>query len=429
MSELVGIIINSTFVNKSGGPKTFLDNLNKLLFNKVFIAEKTVKSYFSVNPENINQSKTNDFGQFLDHLDWISIKNVENAILTAYKTHLITHIHVTEYPHLYSVLNTDLDIKMSIITHNDFIFPKSNKFNKYTDFMTEQYRNLLKYKNIEVITSSKYNQNELKKIGIDTIVMPLPIFTSIQIEQPNKNGMIITGRYDHRKNYELFIKVASEYNIPATMIISTKNEDKVKKAIDKLLTKYPVNNFRLLFNLNSKEIEQELAKHKIMFNPSFHETFSYTTAEALCYMPVICIEEYEWYQHFEDISSGIIPIKLNELHRIKEIYESNIKYDSNLTRNNFITFNKEYEIYFNSYGKKKLTNNKEKFFSNLWMEYSQISLSHYWTHIIKREKINFDDVKTLLRAREFYDLYHTDNGSFLLKPGHTYVEEEKLFSF
>lgn len=182
-------------------------------------------------------------------------------------------------------------------------------------FQLNQFRDELNNKNIEklkqcdlVISASKYTQNVLKSVGIESKQIYFYIDTNsldAVPEQVKEEQVIQISRYFFNKRFEL--SVLATRDLPCKMVCVGFNKDYCKARLIGL----PNDNVEYYVDLPKEDVVRHLKRSKLLVSPSIFEGFNLTPMEALwCHVPIL-ISDIE--VHKEIYGNGIIYHKQDDI--------------------------------------------------------------------------------------------------------------------
>ncbi len=144
-------------------------------------------------------------------------------------------------------------------------------------------------------TQSLLNTAELSNRNVDAYHVPMPLpDPEILLENNNsREGILFIGRWETRKNPQLFIDLIEKTKLPARVLTSDTGKKKFEAALSKTGVDYDVQ-----VGLTGKEKIDFITKCRVAFNASSMESYGIAFLEQQIQMPTVAFDDRTWTKAF-----------------------------------------------------------------------------------------------------------------------------------
>lgn len=313
--------------------------------------------------------------------------------------------------------------------------PKNNTFNEsYLDMQQA----LMGLPGLVLGTQSQNNihimhsyMTEDEKKKYDIRLLPLILSEKSLLEPYNgkREGVMFVGRFEPRKQPELFAKVVKEAGLKPKCLTNGSG----KRKFEELFAKLGIEDYEIKASIIGQEKVEFLKSAKVAFHPSFLESYGYSAWETLHCCPTLVLDEYRWKDNFTPLGVHITSkkeaaAKLKELHDGQWDEEKQLKtmkdYDAEV-RNLWISF-------FDTKLKKEGIEGDRSRLIEVLSQVEKVNLNDYWFKHLNRDILCIPDVKSVLKKRSKIEITHTKKNTWLsLKPIsiEDADDEEDIFKF
>lgn len=236
----------------------------------------------SINFEKIANFRKSLLKAFQTNLYDLIVCNSQESMTAAYGLAINEYVPVVFYTHLHSMIFREAKNYKDVFLGNYHHY-----YNKHLEFP-----------GVIIGTQSEHNLKELAKykdINSKLLRMPMTERGLLNLKGTNKSGVLFIGRWEDGKNPEAFVKVIDETNLPAKVLTNSAGAKKFEKAfIEKGITNYTIKHGLVL-----AEKVDFIINSKMLFNPSFRESYSFATFECIGHMPVMVLNNQDWDNNFD----------------------------------------------------------------------------------------------------------------------------------
>lgn len=401
-------------------------------------------------PDNaLTYTKHNDVFQFKDGFNFERCLNFRTALIKALSNNIYDVLVCNEPESAFVAYQMQLNDIMKVVyyTHEPGTFFKDGtdhiyKFN-YFDLIDRIFQ-MPFYSGFPTQTNIEDTENRTGKLSKSRL-LPLPL-TSLEllnddvITWKNKDGVIINGRIEDRKNPEFFMKtlvgIREKYGKELKAKFLTK-ESHVKKA-EALCKKYDYKNYEVHSNLLDPEKFDLIESARVGFYPAIQETYGLAAFESLRYHPTVFLKEYDWYKNFNGYSNQVVVEKKDAIDKIWQLHESSLYL--NKAHKEFVSYDDICTKQWNSFINEKLVISYTKSPSNKLLEYLKTH-PNTWVDLrdifkavnVKGTIYLSSDIESMYKSSDKFKVHQKDKNTYLAfgdKPEFMAVEEkEKENSF
>jgi glycosyltransferase involved in cell wall biosynthesis len=196
---------------------------------------------------------------------------------------------------VYALGLTDV-IPTMYYTHNENFVSDYDGVGPFSHEYDEVYRNVMKLPRLLIGTQSLRNVEYLKKHYEQVFHLPMPLADFEVAEDYNgpKEGVLFVGRWEDRKNPELFVKVVKDLQCPVKVMTNALGKSKFEAA----LKEAGIQKYEIFTDVFGKAKADLIKSSTVFFNPSKKESFSYATLECLGHCHVVTLDDYDWQKGF-----------------------------------------------------------------------------------------------------------------------------------
>ncbi len=224
----------------------------------------------------------------------IVCNNPESAV-AAYSLSLAQHVAVIFY------------------THIEVLFGNSSTFSKA---YTHQVKAMCGWPDLSIGTQSEFNTTLIDRALF--LPMPVPEQALLKLSKGKKSGVLFTGRFEKRKNPELFLRVVAKAGLPAKILTGGKD---AHGKWERALKEYGIKKYEIKVGIIGKQKVDFIKSAKVAFHPSMLESFGLSAFETLHACPTLLLEEYRWTKAFKGLAC--YATKKTAAASLKELYKSN----------------------------------------------------------------------------------------------------------
>ena len=311
-------------------------------------------------------------------------------------------------------------IQMIGYTHHEHQIYK-NAISPFLDCVNTMMRKQISLPGLYVGTQSLFNKTELANQNIDSYHLPIPLpDPEILLESSNnREGILFIGRWEPRKNPQLFIDLIEKTKLPAKVLTSHNGKKKFEAALSQLGVSYDVQ-----VGLTGKEKIDFITKCRVAFNPSLMESYGIAFLEQQIQLPTVALDDKIWTGAF-DSERFFKCNKKNMVSVVTELYNkyptSNSWYNDKpvdyfIQQENkvFTKWNQcflEFEI-------RKSNSNTAKITEEKTVRYAD------FVQQLNRQVLCIDDIRSVLSNKHKFRVIYTDQDTWLTKdPGFEPVDD------
>lgn len=367
--------------------------------------------YYPESP--LPNTKHNKIFMFGDSFSFERTANFRDSIIEAFSNHIydLVILNTPEAMLAYRAFDICDVVPGLFYTHQEDIpgtdSSKNSQFNR-------QYIKLIRdligqASDIKVGTQSIENSNLIANSSY--LPMPLPenlLLEGNDIPFDERKGVLFVGRYEDRKGAEDFVSLIKNTNLPARILTNDNGARKFKKDLEGFDVEIGV-------SLTGKDKVDFIKESRIHFNPAKKESFGYAFFECAHLLPVVCYDK-QWINTFTNMGLSInITDKKNKEDLIEKLYNDSICDD----RGNLdvcVAHNKTipgmWMSMVNSLACNRSNSGRSKIFN-----YDSISVNDFFKKELKRDVVGIEDIKSLFKCANDFQIIHTDELTFFSKDG------------
>lgn len=208
--------------------------------------------------------------------------------------------------------------------HENFVVPEEKRSKVFSPQYNQTLLEQASIPGIEIATQSQFNIQRMHQLGIsfahEPMVLPMPLPDVELLEPPfhSTEGVLFIGRHEPRKNPKLFARMVAQAGLPAKVLTNSRGE----KKFEKTLTDAGITDFEIQHTLTGKAKADFIKSARIAFHPANLESYGFSAMETLAAgLPTLLIQEYDWWQAFEDLGVSVCP-KEEVPEKLIQLYES-----------------------------------------------------------------------------------------------------------
>lgn len=353
---------------------------------------------------------------FEDAMNFERMVNVRDNMMLALQDNIYDMVIVNSPDAASPIYNLNLGKYVPVIfyTHSEnFIFLDNGANRVFSDSCVDYMQNLLRLKYFTIGTQTALNVKHIKQnFDVDAVSLPMrvPELDLLNWKIAERDGMLFTGRWEPRKNPQVFCDAAIEMGVKAKVLTNTKGAEKFAKYFESK----GYTNYEIKSSIIGQEKVDFIRSAKIAFHPAKLESFGFSAFESAHTCPTFCLEEYGWWKNFEGL---VKPLKGDYVTELKAVYEETdmdyarrihlLQAMDGLTKNLWEQFaHRDYD------NQSTVENSVTKNLSD-----NSISVSHLYTNILKRKKAAIDDVASVYKKANSIKLFHELEDTYIGKAG------------
>jgi glycosyltransferase involved in cell wall biosynthesis len=362
------------------------------------------------------------------------ILNFQNAMRIAAQYHLPDVIISNAPESNYAVLNDGWHYLIPTVfyTHLDHTvhWNMGNGFVPFHPSMTDSLQTTFLNPKIHVGTQTKNNvetiHKHMKNINPNVICLPLiceqEFWDISATNNQNKDGILFIGRYEPRKNPELFLKTFGNFNrdrlqknlplVKARVLTNKTGEGKWREAFDSL--NIPNLEYDIQHSLTGIPKLNFIKNNRVALITSKLESFGYAALEALHFMPTILISDFAWTQNFIEYGAILVDEK-NVLDILESTYANNEGYYPTTNRYHEQA-DEAWTLFIASAKSNKKSNGGSRIYKAIESSNQMICYRDFFLNNVGRDIITHTDIEGAVAAKNSFSSIQTASDTYIMKP-------------
>lgn len=322
-------LIDYIYMKNKNGVYTFMKHFIKLMNDIGITVDVASTNYFNnildLHGLNFKQHYVLEKEYFCDN----TIANWTDVISKYTESYQVDLIVTNSFMTASAIEKLGLEDNSIIYTHLSEVLDEKN-YSHHPE--SKQYRRFMSNTNMKIVTQSKELAIEFGKILNKEVMCAYePIYYTDTINIFKKNGIIVIGTNDKRKNYETMLRYIGLLDIPVTMICNNANITNLHS----IVSKYNISQYRIIESIHNDMIGNMISQHKLMLHFAELEVCPYVLLEGMKHIPCIINGNSKWGRSFFspaikiDISNEEASLELiNNIYNNYEEYElfDNVSY-------------------------------------------------------------------------------------------------------
>jgi hypothetical protein len=425
-NKRIGFLISSESLKAVGGIGQFAKSFCETMF-KYNIKVDLILDKKPIHQDFVDQIKANvvypdtslsytEHGKIFMYEDSYCLErmiNFRDCIIKALANNLYDVFVCNTHEAVQVAMTLGLEdyIQMIGYTHHEHQIYKT-AISPFLDCANTMMRKQISLPGLYVGTQSLFNKAELTNQNVDAYHLPIPLPDSeILLESDNhREGILFIGRWEPRKNPQLFIDLIEKTKLPAYVLTSANGKKKFVAALSKLGVTYDVQ-----VGLTGKEKIDFITKCRVAFNPSLMESYGIAFLEQQIQMPTVALDDKVWVSAFNQDRfftcnkrnmAEVVTELYNKYPTAKSWYQDKpIDYFIQQENKIFSKWNQcflEFEI-------KKSNSNTAKINEETTIRYAE------FVEKLDRKVLCIDDIRSAIANKHKFRVIYTDQDTWLTK--------------
>lgn len=410
-----------------------IDILSDGEFEGGFIQDYPINFYCPDPKTRLTYSAHSTLFQFSDGFNYEKCINYRNALTTALSNHIYDLIICNDLESTFVCHQMELHTKIKVATYAHECYSinaelKENVFKKcYYDLVDK----MMFWEDMTTLVQTERNLEKLISINpkyknSNIFVQPYPLTDSDFVDVDEKDGILFIGRHEDRKSPDQFIKVLADikrkYGVELKAKVLTRTSH-VKKFIEDFKS-IGHTNYEIKADVVGEEKAKLIQSAKLAFMPYKNESFGIAVLEALRFMPVVCLSEYNWHYNFADFSNFWTASKSEVSDKIWDLYNNADCYEdivlAETVNQEFLEYQWRFEAAFSTLLSTtfKTTSTKEprnRFYSYLQSNKGRwVSLKEYFEKENTKGVIYLtSDIEVLYQNSNWFEIEQTNGTTYV----------------
>ena len=255
----------------------------------------------TITPDNPQSLKDHRAAfAFKDSYSLERATNFRNATMKALQSNLYDLIVLNTPEALLGVYGLDLSqhIPTVFYTHNENLVFRNEAFKGvFNQTFDAFFAALMRADHLIIGTQTDRNKQELgaAQCNAITLPMPMPERELLKAYEGKKSGLLFIGRWEDRKNYKEFLRVAGQVNLPIKVMTAANSVEKWQAALDKINVQHDVRG-----GITGQEKVDFIRSSKVFYMPSKSESYGFSLLEAAGHCHCVVLDGYGWTDNWDD---------------------------------------------------------------------------------------------------------------------------------
>jgi len=362
------------------------------------------------------------------------ILNFQNSMRLAIQYHLPDVIISNAPESNYAILNDGWHYLIPTVfyTHLDHTvhWDMGHGFVPFHPSMTDSLQTTFLNPKIYVGTQTQKNvetiHKHMKYKNPNVICLPLlceeEFWEVSEFNNHNKDGILFIGRYEPRKNPELFLKTFGDFNrrrlaknlplVPARVLTNKTGEKKWHQAFEAL--EIPNLEYDIQHSLTGTPKLDFIKNNRVALITSKLESFGYAALEALHFMPTVLISDFAWTLNFVEYGAILVD-QANVLNCLESTYESQAIYYPK-TNHYHSQADQSWRQFIESAKSDKKSNGGSRIYKEVESSNQLVCYRDFFKTQLNREIITHTDIEGAIATKNSFSYVQTASDTYIMKP-------------